>query len=154
MWEQWVGLMTRINGNVTNDLVCLSQYPNEDQFEYKELNYCYLSQPCSTAAYAPLWNYTFNFDFAIKKPTMNVGLGSLAVDENGVCLLGVRGNTYTNTVTIGAFALQNFNVLFNNTGPSGKFTANIIPSASASYPSGTSLVHVNQTNATASFPYW
>ena len=122
MWEQWLGLMTKISANVTNDLVCNSQ---TGDFNH---NFCYLTQSCSTPAYSKLWNYVFNIDFSLKKPTMNIGLGSLAVDYAGVCMLDVRGNEIEQNVIIGAFALQNFNVLFNNTDPSGNFTANIIVS--------------------------
>lgn len=108
MWEQWVGLMLEIDTLVTPNFVCASRAGQD--FNH---NFCYLTKPCSSPEFNILWGYSFNIDFSLKKPTMNIGLGSLAFDQSGGCYFAVNGNELTHDIVIGALALQNFNVQFN-----------------------------------------
>lgn len=137
--------MTRINSTVSNDLICAS---TAGDFNH---DFCYLASPCSS--YPQLWDYSFDIDFALKKPTMKIGLGSLAHDHADGCILEVHGNEVDTNVIIGALALQNFVVMFNQTDPSGTFVASIIQSKSAASPSGLSTTHVGHQNSQSAFPY-
>lgn len=67
-------------------------------------------------------------------------------------MLGVTGSeTYTN-IAIGAFAMQNFNFLFNGT-DNNNFAVNIIQSNWTSPQSSIDFKYVNNTNAAPAFSY-